>query len=204
MKIITCTTGALAENCYIIYDSKVAAVIDPGDDADVILDIIDKNGLEVKYILLTHGHFDHIGAVKEIKDKTGALVCIHKEDAFMLVDSAKNLSSFMGELFKTDEADILLRDGSVIDLDGIEIKVLHTPGHTPGGVCYLAGDVMFSGDTLFFMSIGRSDFPYSDPGALDHSLNCVIKSLEKDYKVYPGHGDPTTLSFEKCNNPYLR
>ena len=204
MQIITCTTGALAENCYIIADGDIACIIDPGDDAEDIIDIIKEKDLNVKYILLTHGHFDHIGAVSAVREFTGASVCIHKDDDFMLTDSMKNLSAYMGESCSMKGADVLLRDGSIVEFGTKKIKVVHTPGHTPGGVCYIVDDVMFSGDTLFFMSIGRSDFPYSDPHALDVSLNVVIKNIAGDLTVYPGHGEATSLEFEKQNNPYMR
>ncbi|MEG1753836.1 MAG: MBL fold metallo-hydrolase, partial [Christensenella sp.] len=172
MKIISILTGSLLENTYIVYDesSKKAMVIDPGADAWKIEKKIDELNLKPEYILLTHGHADHIGAVDAIKDKYGAKIAVHEADAGMLTSARHNLSSFIGEPFNAYGADVLLKDGDVIETDGLRLKVLHTPGHSQGSVCFIADDVIFSGDTLFTGSIGRTDFPDSSPEQMRESL----------------------------------
>ncbi len=204
MQIISVVTGAMLENTYIVFDgsTKQAVVVDPGDDAQRIMTQIDKNGLNVTHILLTHGHADHIGAVDALRAQYGAKVAIHEGDADMLTSDQKNLSCFIGAPFTVGPADILLRDGDKIALGDGCIDVMHTPGHSPGSVCFLAGDFMFSGDTLFAGSIGRTDFPGSSMDEMRASLG-NLKALEVDYEVYPGHGGATTLAEEKASNPYF-
>lgn len=203
MEVIRIPVGMIGENCYIAYEEKSAVVIDPGDDADRILEKIKEKDLNVSHILLTHGHFDHIGALDEIKRQTGALICIHTKDAEMLTNPDKNLSVMMGMPFTTAAADTLLEDGQTIQTDSMEIKVIATPGHTPGGVCFIMGDYMFSGDTLFEGSIGRTDFPGSSLMEMNESIK-KLKNLDAEYVVYPGHGPSTTLSAEKKCNMFMR
>ncbi|WP_066683723.1 MBL fold metallo-hydrolase [Christensenella intestinihominis] len=204
MKVIPVTTGALLENAYIAADeeAKEAIVIDPGDDAREIEEQLDRLGLGVAYILLTHGHADHIGAVEELKNRYHAKVAIHAGDAEMLVSARSNLSGLMGNPFSIGPADILLEDGDMVEAGNLALRVLHTPGHSPGSVCFLRDGVIFSGDTLFEGSIGRTDFPGSSMEAMRDSLK-RLKELEGDYDVYPGHGAPTTLAQEKAMNPYM-
>lgn len=205
MKIITIVTGGLQENSYIVYDEATnnAVIVDPGDDSAVILEKVHELELQVKYLLLTHGHADHIGAVDELKEALGSKVAIHEDDAEMLSVPMKNLSYFMGSPISLSAADVILRDGDTIDVDSMHFMVLHTPGHSQGSVCYIAGDVIFSGDTLFAQSIGRTDFPDSSPEAMHKSL-ATLAGLEGDYTVYPGHGSATTLQREKAYNPFMR
>lgn len=204
MNIISKVVGDLQENCYIVFENKDAVVIDPGADAQKIMNILKEKDLHLTHILLTHGHFDHIGAVGEIKRQTGAQLCIHFDDSDMLKSPDKNLSVFVGGSFQTDAADLYLYDGQIIETGGMRIKVIATPGHTPGGVCFEIGDSLFSGDTLFRFSVGRTDFPGSSAVKLDNSLTQVLGNLKKNYFVYPGHGPATTLDEEKENNPFLR
>jgi Zn-dependent hydrolases, including glyoxylases len=203
MEVIAMPVGMIQENCYIVYEGKDAVVIDPGDDADRILSKIQEKGLKVSHILLTHGHFDHIGAVQEVKRQTGAEICIHADDADMLISADKNLSHIIGMPFTSEKADTLLTDGQTIRTGSLEIEVIATPGHTPGGVCFAIGDCLFSGDTLFNGSIGRTDFPRSSLAALNESLK-KLKGLDTDYTVYPGHGPATTLMTEKNSNIFMR
>lgn len=204
MNIISKVVGDLQENCYIVFENNIAVVIDPGADAGKILNVLKEKDLKATHILLTHGHFDHIGAVGEIKRQTGAQLCIHFDDSDMLTSPDKNLSVYLGGSFHTDAADMYLYDGQVIETGGMQIKVIATPGHTPGGVSFEIGDSLFTGDTLFRLSVGRTDFPGSSTVKLNNSVSQVLGNLEKNYFVYPGHGPATTLDEEKQYNPFMR
>lgn len=199
--------GDLATNTYILTDeeSGVSAVVDPAIDSDELFASIENKN--VKYILLTHGHFDHIGGAKALKEKTGAQVVIHSEDAPMLNDGILSMFKLQYPHKSTPkvDADILVEDGSEIPFGNGEITVLHTPGHTRGGVCYIFTDdrILFSGDTLFKLSAGRTDFKGGNPREELMSL-AKIGALEGDYIVYPGHSEDTTLQFERENNRYMR
>ena len=188
------TLGLYQVNTYLLSNGTEAAIIDPGYEADTILDRAAQMGLTIKAILLTHGHFDHVGAVKELVAETGCEVYIHAAEA--------TLPPMMtaGELYYTRT---YAEGDTVTPISGVELKVLHTPGHTPGSVCLLWGDQMFSGDTLFEGSCGRVDFPGGDPQEMLKSLH-RLASLQAEYKVHPGHGPSTTLSREKQYNPYMR
>ena len=188
------TLGLYQVNTYLLSNGTEAAIIDPGYEADTILDRAAQMGLTIKAILLTHGHFDHVGAVKELVAETGCEVYIHAAEA--------TLPPMMtaGELYYTRT---YAEGDTVTPISGVELKVLHTPGHTPGSVCLLWGDQMFSGDTLFEGSCGRVDFPGGDPQEMLKSLR-RLASLQAEYKVHPGHGESTTLNREKGYNPYLR
>ena len=187
------TLGLYQVNTYLLFnDAGEALVIDPGYEADAILDALE--GKTLKAIVLTHGHFDHVGAVKELVAETGCEVYIHAAEA--------TLPPMMtaGELYYTRT---YAEGDTVTPISGVELKVLHTPGHTPGSVCLLWGDQMFSGDTLFEGSCGRVDFPGGDPQEMLKSLR-RLASLQAEYQVHPGHGESTTLNREKGYNPYLR
>ena len=187
------TLGLYQVNTYLLFnDAGEALVIDPGYEADAILDALE--GKTLKAIVLTHGHFDHVGAVKELVAETGCEVYIHAAEA--------TLPPMMtaGELYYTRT---YAEGDTVTPISGVELKVLHTPGHPPGSVCLLWGDQMFSGDTLFEGSCGRVDFPGGDPQEMLKSLR-RLASLQAEYQVHPGHGESTTLNREKGYNPYLR
>lgn len=204
MQIVAMPVGRLEANCYIaVSEKKNAAVIDPGAEAGRIFRYLSANGLTAKKILLTHGHIDHVGAVKEIKDATGAEVCIHSADAQMLCSAVRNLAAFMGESYQPTEADRFLEEGDTVTLDELTFEVLHTPGHTPGSVSYLAEKTLFSGDTLFAGSIGRTDFPGGDAEQMNVSLR-RLSALPGDYTVLSGHGERSSLAWERNHNPYLR
>lgn len=205
MHIHKMTVGPLEANAYIVYENKSKAfVIDPGAEPDNILKALDGLGIEtLTHILLTHGHFDHIGAVADIEEKTGAKVCIHSRDAGMLKSDVHSLAVFTGGKIKKTCAQLIFKGGETINAADIEVKVLHTPGHSGGSVCYIAGENMFSGDTLFYRGIGRTDFPGSNESEYRHSLNITIRELGHDYKVYSGHGIDTTLYSEFANNPFF-
>ena len=193
-------------NTYIVTDEETGetAVVDPAlDEESLIGKLKDKN---VKYILITHGHFDHIGGVNFIKERTGAKVVVHKEEEEMLLDGKKNeFTKKFGCDMQPIYADVLVEDGTELSFGNSKIKVMHTPGHTKGGVCYIFEDdrVIFSGDTLFYLTVGRTDLYGGDPRTELMSL-AKISELEGDYKVYPGHDQSTTLNFEREHNRYMR
>ncbi len=204
MNITQLTLGYLRTNCYIVYgkDNK-AAVIDPADCADVIESKLEELGLTIDKILLTHAHFDHIMAVEDLR-KSGAELYIHKEDLKMLNDPNLNhMLRATGKEIEFKNVEHILIDGDVIDIGGEELKVLHTPGHTQGSVCYISDEWIVSGDTLFRETVGRTDL-YG--GSIDSMLSSLkkLQELEKDYAVYPGHGKSTTLKHEKTNNIYMK
>ena len=192
MNIQKLTLGLYQTNTYILSNDTEAVVIVPGYEPDIILDALE--GKELKAILLTHGHFDHVGAVKELVAETGCKVYIHAADLSLppMITA--------GQLYYTHT----YAEGDTISpIEGAELHVLHTPGHTPGSVCLLLGDQMFSGDTLFEGSCGRMDLPGGDQLQMHQSLNRLV-SLQADYHIHPGHGGSTTLAAEKRYNPYMR
>lgn len=197
--------GQIAANCYIIADekSRIGAVIDPGAEADRILQAVRQEGIQVKYIILTHGHLDHIGAIDDVRQATGAKVLIHPLDAECLVDPKANLSGLFGYPIQGEPADELLQDGQVLKLEDMELQVIHTPGHSPGGICLCFDGGLFSGDTLFAGSIGRTDFPGGSQSELLNAIKTRLLSLARDTKVYPGHGPATTIGAEADSNPFL-
>jgi len=204
--MITIQTGDLFVNTYILHEenSKECVIIDPGGSFAKIDGIIEQYEYVPKYILLTHGHFDHIGAVAQIKEKYGVEVVIHKDGADMLTDSKKNLSAY---LFKQEIvcgcADMEF-DEEVIELCGMKIQTVHTPGHSPGSCVFLTGGVAFTGDTLFNMSIGRADFFGCDADQLAASLEKLKRVIPSDCKIFPGHGTDSDFGYELENNPYLK
>ena len=195
LKTYAMALGAYQTNCYIIHEesSKTCCVIDPGYDADRILDKLDALGLTLEAVLLTHGHFDHVGAVKDLAAETQCDVYLHSEDLTMPPMMTA------GALYYTKT----YAEGSLLKLAGLDISVLHTPGHTPGSVCLLADNTIFSGDTLFQGSCGRTDLPGGDWATITKSL-ARLANLEGNFWVYPGHGPSTTLRDEKKYNPYMR
>ncbi len=204
LKIISVPTGPLAVNTYIVWreGSFECAVIDPAG-AEKVLRAVKKQGLTVGAILVTHGHFDHILGVKALKDATGAKVCISAVDAPALTDDRKCLASMIGVRCEPCAPDVLLKDGSELTVGGVSFKTILTPGHTPGGVCFAVedGKALFSGDTLFFMSYGRTDLPGGDSAALADSIIYRLFTLKGDYRVFPGHDRETSLDFERTFNP---
>ncbi len=203
MKVISEKFGSMDNNCSLIIDEKTnqSALVDCNEFSQKMIDMI--GDTDLKYILLTHGHFDHIIGVKSVKEKYGAQVVISKEDEPMLNSSKLSLAVFCNAPQNNVDADIIVKDGDEITLGEIKIKVMATPGHTSGSVCYIAENCIFSGDTLFYCSCGRTDFPSGSHEQMMTSLQ-KLKSLDGDYKVYTGHNNLTTLDFERKNNPYMK
>lgn len=208
MKIHALILGALSTNCYIIEDEKTkkCAVIDPADQCERIISEIEKLGLSLEMIILTHVHFDHMEALNGLYEKTGAEVFVGSADIPALSYPALNLSSSFGSPFVFDGAVSELCENDIIWLGDTMITVMETPGHTPGSVCLLLKEenVIFSGDTVFAGSIGRTDFPGGNFTAIINSLKRVL-SLDKTIKIFSGHGPETTVARELSSNPfYLR
>lgn len=200
------TLGALGTNCYILADetTKHAMVIDAPDDADTILDFLKENNYTLKDIVLTHGHYDHILALADLKAATGAPVSIHENGQPFLDDGINNLCHYVGLDWTPVKADRLLKDGDSLRLGDTEFKVLHTPGHTSDCICLYGNDMLISGDTLFWRSVGRVDHP---TGSLQQEIDSIkekLMPLADDVNVYPGHGPATTIGDERRENPYLR
>ncbi|MFO8145334.1 MAG: MBL fold metallo-hydrolase [Candidatus Syntrophosphaera sp.] len=184
-------------------DSRQALLIDPAAPSMELLGRIRELDLKVKLIVNTHGHGDHIGGNLWFRDQLDAKILIHAEDAAMLKDNRKNLSEYMEAPLPSHSADILAEDGMMIDLGGHQISVLHTPGHTPGCICLLAGRILISGDTLFEQSIGRTDLPGGSHDQIIRSIKEKLFVLPDDTVVFPGHGPRTSIGMEKKNNPFV-
>ena len=201
MKTITFHTTALETNTYLALNGERAFVVDPGADADKILAAAEAEGAKIEWVLLTHAHFDHIGGVAELQ-RAGAQVVLHRDD-LGIVSSFKNLAFYAGVKVEKFLPDVTVSGGETLDVAGVKVRVIHTPGHTAGGVCYDAADVIFTGDTLFELSYGRTDFPTGSFKELKNSVLNKLFALPGDYRLLPGHGAPTTLAFEREHNPIL-
>lgn len=204
--IKTMVLGMVQTNCYIVKapESKEVIIIDPADQADKIDNYLKENDLVCKKILLTHGHFDHIMAAHSLKCLTDAPIYAHENEVELLKNPHWNASAHMGKEISL-EPDYFLKDKEEFQVAGLAWQVIYTPGHTEGGVCYYLKEdaVVFSGDTLFFESIGRTDFPTGNHQRLVESINNKLLVLADETEVYPGHGRPTTIGHERRFNPYL-
>ena len=196
--------GSFGANCYIVGDeaSKEGMIIDPGDEGAAVMKQVKALGLKIKVILLTHSHIDHIGGLEAVKKATGAEIAIHESEAPFLLKQPWTLD-FMPPTPPAPPADRLLKDGDVIAIGKLKFKVLHTPGHTIGGICLLGDGIVFTGDTLFNYSIGRADFPGSDYDQEMNSIRSKLMTLPDTTKVYPGHGPATTIGIERKGNPFI-
>lgn len=203
-KIIKLVVGELQENCFILFDeNKDAFIVDPGASSENIIEAIEKNDLNIKYILLTHGHFDHVGAVAALKKRFKAQIYLHKNDRNFLENPKEVRESAFGLQIEAANVDVFVNDGDEIPFSDDKIKVIASPGHTIGSVCYLFKNYLFAGDTLFNGSIGRTDFPESDNSLMMESLK-KLKELDDNIYVLSGHGPESQMSYEKMTNPYLR
>jgi hydroxyacylglutathione hydrolase len=201
MRIEKITVGGLFSNCWLLTsgESAEAVLIDPGAEAGRILNAVKAQECIVKYIIATHGHIDHISAIPELLSLISPPppVCIHSADEGMLEDSDLNLAGFAGIPFEHVKADTRLEEGSIIKAGGISLEILHTPGHTPGGICLLGGNSLFTGDTLFADGIGRTDLPGGSSEALLKSINERLLPMDENTKIFPGHGPESTIGRER-------
>lgn len=206
MKIKRLVLGVLKTNCYIVYDDEIkqAAVFDPADEGIKIKAELKKLSLQLKYIVITHAHYDHIAALDFLKDSFPEIkICIGKHEANSLNDDYLCLSVHFGQKAPISKADVLIADGDYLKLGNERLDFLHTPGHTKGGICAIANDFIISGDTLFLESVGRCDLPGGNTNQITSSIKDKLFKLPETMAVYPGHGDRTSIGHEKRNNPYL-
>jgi glyoxylase-like metal-dependent hydrolase (beta-lactamase superfamily II) len=190
--------GVYAANCFILVDedTKETAIIDPGGDAEDLIRVVTELGAKVKYILLTHGHMDHTGAVVQLKEECKVPIYVNEKD-YKIMQNGEYIYGSIGE------TDKFLNEGDVLKIGNIEIKCIHTPGHTPGGVCFLVGNSVFTGDTLFAGSIGRTDLEGGDFDTIISSIKNRLMILSDDITVFPGHGPQSSIGRERVHNPFL-
>ncbi len=204
IKIYHFVVGMIQTNCYLLEDEATGslAVIDPGDECAALYEQIDKLGGKLEYLLLTHGHYDHILGAAALCERYHPTVCACSDEMELLQNGLYNRTSVHNIRLNAFHVDRLLKDGDKIMLGESELTFIHTPGHTAGSGCYLVDDLMFSGDTIFCESIGRTDFETSDPRAMMSSVSRIQK-LETDYNIFPGHGMFSTLEHERKYNPFM-
>ncbi|MCP4570421.1 MAG: MBL fold metallo-hydrolase [FCB group bacterium] len=205
MKLEILALGIYQTNCYLLYDeeSKEGAIIDPGDEAERIIDRVDNLGFTPQMILLTHGHIDHIGAVNDVKAHYDIPIFAGKGEEKLLASAADNMSAAFGSPVTCPPPDKILAEGEEVNIGSIKLTVIPTPGHSPGGVCFYSGKILICGDTLFYGSVGRTDFPGCSHEKLISSIIEKLLVLPNDTVCYPGHGPATTIGQEKANNPFL-
>lgn len=205
MVIESLEVGVFAENCYIVgcSDTGAGVVIDPGDELDRILDKIQELGLLIRFILLTHGHLDHVMQVPKLKEKTGAPVLMHAEDEFLLDNLPQQAAAFGLVANEIPKVDKYLKEGDTVEFGNVSFSVLHTPGHSPGSISFVTKGVAFVGDALFAGSVGRTDLPGGSYDVLIRSIRSKLLSLEEATLAYPGHGPVTTIGRERETNPFL-
>jgi len=202
------TVGSFTANCYIVGSTSTneGMIIDPGADADTIMRTVHQTGLSISIIAVTHAHMDHVGALRKVQQKTNAQFAIHEaEKGFVFSAPMRMLTSFgVSPVESPPRPDRLLKDGDLIDLGDLHFEVLYTPGHSSGGICLLGHGVVFSGDTLFKLGIGRTDFPGMSHERLIKSIGEKLMVLPDETIVYPGHGPATTIGDERRGNPFLQ
>lgn len=205
MKISTFEVGVLSVNCYVISceKTKKACIVDPGGYSSILDEYVKKNQLKIEFIILTHGHSDHFGGVPKLTADFHVPLYAHKDEKDILNNASLNFSTYVLGTQMTFEPDRYLNDNEEIKLGELVLKIIHTPGHSPGGICILINDCLFSGDTLFNSSVGRTDFPYSSEKQLIDSIKNKLFSLNDNIKVFPGHGPETSIGYEKKYNPFI-
>jgi hydroxyacylglutathione hydrolase len=200
--------GSFAANCYIVGSSttKQGMIIDPGAEADTILKTVRQTGLSISVIVITHAHIDHVGALRQVQRSTSAQFAIHEAEKGLVLSAPIRMLTSLGvsPIKSPPRPDRLLKDGDRIDIGDLHFEVLHTPGHSAGGICLSGHGVIFSGDTLFNLGIGRTDFPGMSHQRLMKSIHEKLMVLPDETIVYPGHGPPTTIGDERRGNPFLQ
>jgi glyoxylase-like metal-dependent hydrolase (beta-lactamase superfamily II) len=206
LKVEPLVVGPLFSNCYIVWDEdkKEGAVIDPGGDADDILKVIEELGIKIKFILATHGHFDHVGGVAKLKNELGVEFLAHKGDFFFIEERKKSASRWGIDIDQPPKPDRFIEDGDKIKIGNFELETIYTPGHSPGGISFLHNNIVFAGDTLFQNSIGRTDFRQGSFEDIERSIKTRLYTLPDDTLVYTGHGPVTTIGDEKKYNAFVR
>ncbi len=206
MKVELLLTGHLVSysNCYGITTDKAAIVVDPGKCKPELVEFFKSNADKTRLILLTHAHYDHIGGAKQLREETGVKIAIGKNEEFALSDRSFNLSGKYKHAVEPFKADYTIDDEEEFTVGDINITAYETPGHTVGGMCYLMEDCLFSGDMLFYETVGRSDLPGGNISDMQKSLERMLWLFDDDIKVYSGHTQPTTIGHERKYNPYLR
>jgi glyoxylase-like metal-dependent hydrolase (beta-lactamase superfamily II) len=197
--------GPLMVNCYLFgcRQTNEAVIIDPGDEPENIMAKVAQRQARIKAVIFTHGHYDHLGALNEVRSAYQCPVMIHEAEADTITSPRANLSILTGEGLASEPADRLLTDGDLIDVGRLSLQVMHTPGHSPGGICLLYDKILFGGDLLFLTSIGRHDLPGGSYQQLEDSILNKVYKLPDETIVYPGHGDKTTVGFEKRHNMFV-
>lgn len=204
----TIVVGPVGANCYIVGDPEagVGALIDPGGDPQKVLSAVKGSGLDIRYVIATHGHFDHTGAIGPVVEALGAEFLMHEEDLFFARDSVASAGRWGVNISQVPDPDRFLTDGDIVEVGAVRLKVIHTPGHSPGGVCLHDEDAgeLFCGDTLFQRSIGRTDFRQGSMDVLVSSIRERLFVLPEETVVHTGHGPATTIGEEKRLNPFVR
>lgn len=205
-KVEILVVGPLFSNCYVVWDEKTkdGVVIDPGDDAITILKTIEKLDINIKFILATHGHFDHVGAAAPLRRELKAEFLVHKEDFFFIEDGENAARRWGIDIEQPPKPDRFIGDGDNIEVGSFSLDVIHTPGHSPGGICFLHDKMLFGGDTLFQGSIGRTDFRKGSLEEISKSIKNRLYTLPDETIVYTGHGPITTIGDEKKYNAFVR
>ncbi len=198
MEIQKLVVGFVKTNCYLVYENNYGVIIDPGGDCDFILSKIKElDSVNFLYIINTHGHFDHTYCDKSLKESLNLKILIHRKDSFFL--NSNSINKIIEPSYNEVEPDILLEDNDLIDVNSFKLKVFHSEGHTPGSIMLITENEIFSGDTIFKNSIGRTDLEYGNSKKMKETIIKILDYFKKDYTIYPGHGDITTLNYEKRN-----
>lgn len=204
MEIKVFPSASMGANCYTVLSDNAAIVVDPGEYCESVCNFLNENSDKQRLILLTHCHFDHIGGAAQLREKTQVPIAIGEKEFSHTADPEKTLGSYFGIDVRHFSPDKALENGEELWVGDIKIKCIETPGHTVGGMCYLINDTLFSGDTLFNLSIGRTDFPNGSFAQISNSIRMLYNLLDDNVVVLPGHGEATLIGYEKTNNPFVR